>query len=75
MIGVDKMASEEKVINHLDSAQRYIYRKAKASFEKHAKNCRHQYTGAGGEKKCSHQRGGRNCRFELCPLLKEEEKT
>lgn len=68
------MSSESKSIEQLGSAQRYIYQKAKSSFEKHAKKCRHQYIGSSGERKCSHPEGGTHCRFELCPLLKEEGK-
>ncbi|KXA89409.1 hypothetical protein AKJ57_05350 [candidate division MSBL1 archaeon SCGC-AAA259A05] len=68
------MGSDSKTLEQLGKAEKYVYQRAKSSFEKHAKNCKHQYIGPSGEKKCSHQRGGRNCRFELCPLLEKEEK-
>ncbi|KXB07760.1 hypothetical protein AKJ51_00160 [candidate division MSBL1 archaeon SCGC-AAA382A20] len=73
MIGVEKMANEEKAINQLDFAQRYIYRRAKVSFEKHSRNCKHQYIGPNEERKCSYSQGKQLCRFESCPLIQKRE--
>lgn len=67
------MSSDSKRLEQLGKAEKYVYQRAKSSFEKHAENCEHQYTGANGKRKCSHSQGKQSCSFPVCPLIRDRE--